>query len=453
MEKETIARILWEINAVSLNPVNPFKYASGLLSPIYTDCRVLTSYPEERKLIIDHLVDFVTDTIGQENIDIIVGTAHSGISLAAYLAQRLGLPMAYIRSSAKPHGKRKQIEGILKKRHRVLLLSDIMSTEEDIPLSVEAIRRIGAQIIYCLTIFSNNLGIVEDFLEKERIKYHSLTDLETLLHIRPARKKISPAEKEVMLEWMKSPKDWGKLRRSNLEKMLEEDKERIAKILLKIRAVTLNTMKPYEFVSGVLSPIYTDTRLLISYPKQWKQVIESFTRILINKIGIQNVDIICGTSTAGIPHAAYLAEKLSLPMIYVKSKKDEYGKYTRIEGQLKINDKVLILEDLVSTGKSSISSAEVIREAGGLVENCLAIFTYGMRSAAENFKKEKIRVTTLTDLKMLLNVAIAENYIMPEERTTILEWANDPHRWDRLVRTRTSDLSATQKTPSEKGID
>lgn len=422
MESKEVAEILLRINAVNVAPEHPFRYASGMLSPIYTDCRVLSSYPNERRMIIDELVRFVTEEVGIGNIDIIVGTAHSGISLATYLAQRLSLPMAYVRTTVKDYGKRRQVEGILKKEQKVLLLSDIMSTERDIPITVEAIKKLGAKIAYCLTIFSNNLGIVENFLKKEKIKYHNLTDIETLLFIASKKRRISQTERTVILEWIKNPTNWDRLRKTRIRKLLSRNREKISSILLEIKAVTINTKEPYKFASGILSPIYTDNRLLMSYPNRWKEVIDSFLSLIINEVGVQNVNVICGTSTAGIPHAAYLAEKLGLPMIYVKSKKDEYGKFTIIEGNLKRDNKVLIIEDLVSTGASSISAAKVIRGAGGIVENCLAILTYGMKQSIKDFRKEKIQLITLTDLQTLLEVAVRKKYITPEERKIMFEW-------------------------------
>jgi len=431
MRSKEVAEILLKINAVSVNPEHPFKYASGMLSPIYTDCRVLSSYPNERRIIIDQLVGFVTQEVGLGNIDIIVGTAHSGISLATYLAQRLALPMAYVRTSVKDYGKRRQVEGILEREQKVLLLSDIMSTERDIPITVEAIEKAGAKVIHCLTIFSNNLGIVESFLEKKNIKYHSLTDVETVLFLASKKRRISPTERTIALEWMRNPRNWNRLRKIRIGKLLRGNKQKISRILLEIKAVTINTEEPYKFTSGILSPIYTDNRLLMSYPNKWKEVIDSFASIIVNKVGVQNADVICGTSTAGIPHAAYLAEKLGLPMIYVKSKKDQYGKFTIIEGDLKRDDKVLIIEDLVSTGGSSISAAKVVRETGAIVENCLAILTYGMKESIEGFKKEKIELTTLTDLPTLLEVAMKSRYIKPEERKILLEWIEDPYTWSK----------------------
>lgn len=429
LESERVAEALLRINAVSINPEHPFKYASGLLSPIYTDCRLLSSYPDERRMIIEQLAGFVTKEIGLENIDVIVGTAHSGISLATYLAQRFSLPMAYVRTVAKEHGTRRQVEGILKKGQKALLLSDIMSTERDIPMSVGAIKKVGAKITFCLAIFSNKLGIIESFLEQEKIDYQSLTDIITLLSVALREKRISSNERATVLEWMKNPNTWNTLRKTKIGKILSKSKQKVSGTLLEINAVVLNTATPYKFASGILSPVYTDNRLLMSYPERWKEVIDSFTTIIIDKVGIQNVDVICGTCTAGIPHAAYLAEKLGLPMIYVKSKKDEFGKFSIIEGKLERGNKVLIIEDLVSSGGSSISAAKIIREAGGIVETCLAILTYGMKDSKKNFKREEIELITLTDLQTLLAEAIKQKYMKQDEQKAILEWVENPSLW------------------------
>jgi orotate phosphoribosyltransferase len=427
--KETVAEILLKINAVSLNPTHPFKYASGLFSPIYTDCRILTSYPDERKFIIDIFIDYINDIVGKNNIDIIIGTASSGISLATYLGQRLNLPIAYVRSSLKDHGKGKQIEGIFKNDYRALLVSDIMSTEKDIPISVRAIKEAGGEVVYCMTIFSNKLGIIEKFLEGEKIRYHSLTDLDVLLEVASINNKISADEKKSVTDWMKNPQEWDTLRRDRINKISEENKEKIAEILLKIKAVTLNTVQPYRYVSGILSPIYTDNRLLMSYPAEWRQVIDSFVNVIVNQIGTQNINIIAGIATAGISHATYLADRMHLPMIYIKSDVDQYGKFTKIEGHIKKRDKVIVLEDLISTGGSSISAVNSVREYGGVVEYCLAIFTYEMKKSKEAFEKENVKLIALTDISTLIKVAVKLKYIKPEEEQIILDWIKDPMEW------------------------
>lgn len=190
-----------------------------------------------------------------------------------------------------------------------------------------------------------------------------------------------------------------------------------AEILLKIKAVTLNVEKPYRYVSGILSPIYTDNRLLISYPKEREKII-NFMAELIKEM---DIDIIAGTATAGIPHAAWLAEKLDKPMIYV-------SKEGSIVGKLEKGKKVLLIEDLISTGKSSIEAIKIIKQKGE-IKNCLAIFTYGMEKAKQAFTEENIGLITLTDFSTMINIAIKNNYIKEEDKERILDWAKNPETW------------------------
>lgn len=433
LSKQEAAETLLNIGAVSLNPVNPFKYASGLLSPIYTDSRMLNSFPNERKTIIDSFVDLIDSYIGRQNINAIVGVGHSGISLATWLGERLKIPIAYTRSAAKDHGKGKLIEGILKNGCKALLISDIMSTETDIPAAVGAIKEINGKIVSCLAIFSNQLGIIEGFLNANDIKFYCLTDLETLLSVALDRNKISSEEVKQVKDWMSNPADWDRARRENMERFLVENKEKVAENLLKIGAVTLNTKTPYRFVSGILSPIYTDCRLLMSYPREWEEIINSMVSIIVNEIGMQNVDAIAGTATAGISHAAYIAKKLNLPMIYVKSKPEEYGKQTKIEGIIKEGDKVLLVEDLISTGGSSIASAKTIREAKGVIEYCLSIFTYDMDAARKAFEQEGIKLIPLTNFATLIDVAAEQDYIKSEDKSMVLEWNKDSAGWGKKM--------------------
>lgn len=433
MEKEEAAGILLDIGAVGINPANPFKYLSGLLSPIYTNCRILTYFPRERRLIINGLMEQIKSN-GIAEIDVVVGTASSGISLATYVSNRLKLPMAYVRTTAKEHGKGGQIEGILKKGSKALLVTDIISTGEDIPASVRAIKDAGGEVVFCVAIMNNNLGLIETLLRKEQVRFDSLTDLETLVNVAFVKKKISPQERTVILDWMKDPDGWDKTRRKKIDERMEENKKKIAGILLKINAVTLNTKKPYRYVSGMLSPIYTDNRLLMSYPNKWESVIDSFADIIVDKIGVQNVDVIAGTATAGISHAAYLAEKLGLPMVYIKSEKDESGtKRFMVEGRLKKGDRVIVLEDLISTGGSSLSAVRAVKDAGGKVDHCLAIFTYEMEKAETGFENEKVELTTLTNISTLIDVASKQGYIKPEEKTKVIEWTKDTAGWGKKM--------------------
>lgn len=201
----------------------------------------------------------------------------------------------------------------------------------------------------------------------------------------------------------------------------------IAKIQLEKKAVTLNVKDPYTYASGIRSPIYCDNRQLISYPEQFEYIANAFIE-LINQNNIE-FDILAGTATAGIPWAAFLAIKLKKPMVYVRSSAKAHGKGNQIEGAYQANQKVLVIEDLISTGGSSFAAVEALREAGLEVENCLAIFTYDMQKANDTFSNGNCNIHTLTNFSTLINTAEQIGAISQQEKECALEWNAAPSEW------------------------
>ncbi len=206
-------------------------------------------------------------------------------------------------------------------------------------------------------------------------------------------------------------------------------KEDIAGILLDIRAVILQPDKPFTWASGIKAPIYCDNRLLISYPEKRRVIVQAFLDI-IKQNQIQ-FDILGGVATGAIPHAAWIAEKLRAPMVYIRSEKKQHGMQNQVEGKLQEEQKVLVIEDLVSTGGSSINAVNAVREAGGIVEHCIAIFTYGFPKAAVRFQEENCSLTTLTDFPTLVKVALQRGYIKAEDEQLLLQFQQDPENWGR----------------------
>ncbi|MBU0980404.1 MAG: orotate phosphoribosyltransferase [Nanoarchaeota archaeon] len=201
----------------------------------------------------------------------------------------------------------------------------------------------------------------------------------------------------------------------------------IARILLDIKAIKFSPDKPFTYVSGIKSPIYTDNRLLISYPEQRKRIISAFKE-LVEKNKLQP-DVIAGTASAGIPFASWLAEALDLPMVYVRKATKEYGAAKRIEGIPPKGKKVMLVEDLISTGGSSLSAIEALREAGAKVEHCVAIFSYGMQKAVDGFKDAGITLHHLTGFEEVIDEAIAAGYMKEADKRIVLSWAKDPKGW------------------------
>lgn len=202
--------------------------------------------------------------------------------------------------------------------------------------------------------------------------------------------------------------------------------EEVALILLKRKAVTLNPKEPYRFTSGILSPIYTDCRLLISHPKERARII-SYLIKEIKKTGRPNV--IAGTATAGIPWASWIAKEMKLPMIYVRGKAKEHGKKKQFEGEFKKGQKVVVIEDLISTSKSSIETVGVVRKNGGEVNTIVAIFSYEMPEAKINQKKAKVKLSALVTIPQLAEIAVKNKYLDKKDKETVLAWAKDPQNW------------------------
>lgn len=206
--------------------------------------------------------------------------------------------------------------------------------------------------------------------------------------------------------------------------------QKIAKLLLSIDAVTFSPKKPYKFTSGLLSPVYSDMRLLMSYPKERGVVINEMSKI-IKKLGIP--DVVAGTATAGIPHAAYVSEKLNIPMVYVRGKAKEHGKKSQIEGLFKKGQKAIIIEDLVSTAGSSVGTVTALKKENGKVKNIIAIFTYTMPVSYKNIKKAGVKLTTLTTFPEVLDMAVKLKKVKEKDREVVLEWLKNPAGWGKKM--------------------
>ncbi|MDQ6418939.1 orotate phosphoribosyltransferase [Paenibacillus sp. LHD-117] len=198
----------------------------------------------------------------------------------------------------------------------------------------------------------------------------------------------------------------------------------IAKSLLDIGAVALRPNEPFTWTSGLKSPIYCDNRLTMTYPDIRDMIAEGFATIIRERY--PDAEVIAGTSTAGIPHAAWVAQKLNLPMAYIRDKAKGHGKQNQIEGRIAPGQKVVVIEDLISTGGSSLKAAQAVREAGGEVAAVLAIFTYQFDSATQSFADEGFQLDTLSNYSALIEEAAQQGVIAQNDVTTLQAWRKDP---------------------------
>ena len=202
-------------------------------------------------------------------------------------------------------------------------------------------------------------------------------------------------------------------------------RESIAKHLLDIQAVFLKPNDPYTWASGIKSPIYCDNRLTLSYPKVRKDVENGLAKLI--QENFPDAQCLMGTATAGIAHAALTAEILDLPMGYVRGGAKSHGRNNRIEGKIEPGMKVVVVEDLISTGGSSLECVEALREAGCEVIGLVAIFTYGLPKATTNFEAANCKFATITDYDTLIEVAKEHDYIKEADMEKLKAWKKDPN--------------------------
>lgn len=208
---------------------------------------------------------------------------------------------------------------------------------------------------------------------------------------------------------------------------MENSEEKVAQGLLKIGAVKLRPQEPFTWASGWHSPIYCDNRKTLSYPEIRTVVRDAFAAVV--KAKYPQAEVIAGVATGAIAQGALVADALGLPMVYIRSKAKDHGMGNLIEGDLKAGQKVVVIEDLISTGGSSLKAVEAVREAGAEVLGMVAIFTYGFPVSEAAFQEHRVELTTLSNYNVLIDAALKSGYVKEGEVETLKEWRKAPEKW------------------------
>lgn len=205
--------------------------------------------------------------------------------------------------------------------------------------------------------------------------------------------------------------------------------QRVAKALLSINAVSLSSNKPYVWASGILSPIYCDNRITLAYPEIRQMIAKDLSALILEYY--PDVEVIAGTATAGIPQACWVADRLNLPMVYIRSKPKDHGKGNQIEGGVQVGKKVVVIDDLISTGTSVLDACQAARDAGFVVLGVAAIFSYQLPKGVENFKLADLPCVSLSDYASLIELARQEGIIDENQIEHLMQWRKDPYAWMR----------------------
>ena len=202
---------------------------------------------------------------------------------------------------------------------------------------------------------------------------------------------------------------------------------KIADFLLQIKAVMLQPDKPFTWASGIKSPIYCDNRKTLSHPKIRTFLRQQFSSAVVENFG--KPDVIAGIATGGIPHGVLVAQDLGLPFVYVRSEAKKHGAGNQIEGEIVAGQSVVLIEDLVSTGGSTIKAADALKKEKCVVKGVVAIFSYNLKVSEENFKREKLTCINLCDFPTLIERAVETNYIVDKDIKTLEDWLKNPEGW------------------------
>ena len=203
--------------------------------------------------------------------------------------------------------------------------------------------------------------------------------------------------------------------------------KKTAEVLLKVKAIKLSPLEPFTWASGWKSPIYCDNRVTLSYPPVRVFLKEEIAKIVELQYG--KPDVIAGVATGAIAIGILVAQELGVPFIYVRPEPKNHGRKNQIEGHLESGQNVVVIEDLISTGKSSLNAVKALKEAGAVVKGMVAIFSYGFDIASDNFKNSNVALTTLSNYSHLLEQAMDSKYITEKELETLSEWRKDPGNW------------------------
>jgi len=204
--------------------------------------------------------------------------------------------------------------------------------------------------------------------------------------------------------------------------------KKTAELLLQIKAIKLSPEEPYTWASGWKSPIYCDNRVSLSYPPVRVYLKEQMAKIVEDEFG--KPDVIAGVATGAIAIGVLVAQELGVPFVYVRPEPKKHGRKNQIEGVLESGQNVVVIEDLISTGQSSLAAVEALKEAGATVKGMVAIFSYGFEVAAQNFKDQNVNLSTLSNYEILLEQALDSQYISQKELSLLRDWRSNPGEWN-----------------------
>lgn len=407
------------------------------LSTVGVDVCRLMARTDLADAVVAALLDRLAPYVAADATVVSPNTA--SLPVATLVATALGRPLAYLRPKPKGHGKQRQVEGVLPVGGDAVLVFDTVRAGAEILEAVGIVARHGARARVAGALLVKDRSDADAALADSGVPLVALTD-------RAASEAALAAAREPAAE-VSARSDSGNRPPRSLsgsaaspartaptapaEAGRQELRVRVARALLSIGAVTVNAERPYRYTSGILSPIYTDNRLLISHRAAWDAIVDGFSGAVAEIAATDGLDALAGAATAGVPHAVRIARRLDLPLLFVDLSASDDGDAEpgALHGRLEAGARVAIIEDLVTTGKSVVELDDALRARGARVGWCVAIFTYDVAGARATFAARGLQFEVLCDIDTLLEVAVQDGNITEGDRAAVREWLADRRGW------------------------
>jgi orotate phosphoribosyltransferase len=420
------ATVLVDAGVLEVNSEESFNPPSESRGPVRVNCQRLMAQPGYMREVVSSIL--AGAPVDWRDVDVLAAIGHRALTVTVYLAERQSKPMVFVRTRPKSHGKMKQIEGTIGSGSRALIVVDTLSTDDELLTGLQVVKTAGGRVIGSVALVDCRNREAREELSMTGPGVWALCDIETLIKRSSDRQRIADQPGRETSVRLRGPQGRRRSRPISSERTTQ-DSRAVAESLLRIGAVEINLRHPFQFSSGVYSPIYTDNRLLVSHPPEWNLVTNALETVIRERIGTSEIDVLAGAPISGIPHAARIAERLNLPLVYPSPQGDSSQSATGIEGVFPPGSRALIIEDLVTTGASVLKTAEELRRHHAEVASCVSIFAYNLDLSRAALARSGIGLEATCDLPVLVDVAVQAERLRPEERAEVLEWAEDPKRW------------------------
>lgn len=432
ISKEDLIKYLFKSKAFKIEGRTQIKIDTSLIAPIRLDLKEILSYPNSREIIIDNLVKHIKDNFKQ--VDAVGGLSPVGIPFTYLVANKMKVPMVYVRNklfSSKKDGQF-TVEGVVKPNEKLVIVGNEIRTGQRLIDTIKILRDKGANVVGCLTVVDYNIEGTAEKFKDIGVKLISLFNLKDVLKVGVEHKYIREKELGIINDWRSDLYNWIKLEKKKIKDLINDTRSNVVEVFLNLELVTLHLDNPLRFNSNILSPIYIDTKKLLSFPAERDYVYKTMLDVVRNNIDLNQIDLIVGEVSSGIAPATWIAEELKKSMVYICEGELDDCDEDSLGNNLNNGDSVLLVDDVLGTAYGSSIVINKLHKFGTMIRNFVCIVDYGIPYAKQLMEDyEHININSVISLTDLLDAFEAQGNLTKEQKQSILEWISDPLEWTR----------------------